>query len=433
MPYSFTQIEKDKSRIIAFVFFFLILFYFVTIWIIVLFAQNYIFFVPNPTLYDQKIAMLSVKTSVYVFLFAFGVALIHWYFSVNGIIERTLQVLGAQPVNTRDSYHQMFQNIVEEVSIATGGRKIEAVVIPIHAMNAFALEDFNGRAVIGVTEGLLSRLTRAQIEAVVGHEAAHVVSGDCLATTVTSAMGELYNGMLQFIASIVRGERRGSRYNSRSDARVLVFLWVVYLLLSLTKFLSLLLRMFISRECEFRADAVAVRLTRDPLSLAEALYAISHRWRGSGLPAEAMEAIFIINPKFSLMDESENFLSNLFSTHPPVKSRLGILLDLAKAAEENLALSLERIKHRPKQFIPEIAPFTEKILHWNLYRDGQWIGPFDAHQVMNFNWVKPETWVQPAGGKVIPAYEDPVIANFFKKAGFKGSTTEECPLPYVFS
>ena len=60
---------------------------------------------------------------------------------------------------------------MDEVSIAIGGRPIEAMVIRSASMNAFALEDFSGRAIIGITEGLLSRLNRAPIEAVVAHEA----------------------------------------------------------------------------------------------------------------------------------------------------------------------------------------------------------------------------------------------------------------------
>src|SRR6185503_11744032 len=146
----------------------------------------------------------------------------------------------------------------------------------------FALSDFQGRHVIGTTEGVLSRLSRAQIEAIVGHEAAHVVSGDCLATTVTSSLFELYSGLLKGMELMFRGSGRSSYRSSRSSGRggggIVAIIIVVYLLLLITKFLGYLLRMFISRQREYRADAIAVRLTRDPLSLAEALYAIGYHW-----------------------------------------------------------------------------------------------------------------------------------------------------------
>ena len=173
--------------------------------------------------------------------------------------------------------------------MATGGRKIEGMVIPTSAMNAFALMDFEGRSVIGVTEGLLARLTRAQLEAVVGHEAAHIVSGDCLATTVTTSLFALYSGLLKGLESVFRA----TRSSSRRGGGVLALLIAVYVLLWISRGMSHLARMFVSRQREYRADAIAARLTRDPLSPAEALYTIAYRWRGAGLAAEELESIFM--------------------------------------------------------------------------------------------------------------------------------------------
>jgi len=64
-------------------------------------------------------------------------------------------------------------------------------VIPTLSMNALSAADLKGNAVIAITEGLLSRLTRPQIEAVIAHEAHHILSGDCLETTVAQACWHL--------------------------------------------------------------------------------------------------------------------------------------------------------------------------------------------------------------------------------------------------
>ena len=208
---------------------------------------------------------------------------------------------------------------------------MDPVVIPTMAINAFAVSDFSGRAVIGVTEGMLARLTRAQLEAVVGHEAAHIVTGDCLATTVTSSLFELYSGMLRGFEALFRGgglgRRRYSSAEFRGGAQGAVFVILIYVLLMITKLLSQMVRLFISRQREYRADAIAVRLTRDPLSLAEALYAISYRWRGAGLPAQELEAIFTVNPVYSALDEQKGLWADMFSTHPPVADRIKVLLN----------------------------------------------------------------------------------------------------------
>jgi Zn-dependent protease with chaperone function len=84
----------------------------------------------------------------------------------------------------------MLINIMEEIHVVTGNRrKMQCFVIPSLSMNALAAADLRGEAAIGITEGLLSRLTRPQLEAVIAHEAHHVLSGDCLETDATSIFG----------------------------------------------------------------------------------------------------------------------------------------------------------------------------------------------------------------------------------------------------
>ena len=359
MPYSFTQIEKDKSQSIGFVFSFLVFFYFLTGWCISVILKNYLLWAAVDRYSENQqypLSLLTIPEALTTLMIAFFIGAAHWLFSIQDIIPKMIKVLGAEPLNPNDSYHQMLQNIIDEVSVATGGKKIEGVVVPTMAMNAFALADFKGGAVIGVTEGLLSRLNRAQIEAVVGHEAAHIVSGDCLSTTVTTSIFALYNGLLNGLSMIMRGRR----YSSRRGGGILVIVLLIFLVLSITRFLSLMVRMFISREREFRADAVSVRLTRDPLSLAQALYNISHRWRGAGMSGEDFEAIFIVNPKYSFLDEGEGFFADLFSTHPPVEKRLHVLLDLAKTDMQSLESSYQQNLLKPKETIPERTGFADE-------------------------------------------------------------------------
>ncbi len=369
MPYSFTQIEQDKTRTIGFVFAFLILFYFFSALGVILIAKNY--FLLQMTERDYAFAPkgLAFHEMFYILVGAGIAAAIHWLVTVSGLVPKILKVLGAEPINPKDTYHQMFKNICDEVAVATGGKKIEPVVVPVLAMNAFALADFEGRSVIGVTEGLLSRLSRPQIEAVVGHEAAHIVSGDCLSTTVTSSIFAMYNGILDGISKVMRSENR-SYSSRRGGGGIFLFLGVIYLFLSVTKVLSFLVKMFVSREREFRADAVAVRLTRDPLSLAEALYGISRRWRGGGLASEDMDAIFIMNPQFSRLDESNGFFADLFSTHPPVQKRLEVLLDMAKTDVKELEANFQKRENRPRSVGGDAQPAYQDAEIQNILNKG---------------------------------------------------------------
>ena len=162
MPFSFIEIETRKRRNIFFLFATLVLFYYAGILLLYAAAQLEGFFSigrhVSPLVYFPPL-----PTTIILFIAATTIALIHWLSSIYNMINRILYVLDARPLDLADRYHQMFQNIVDEVSIATGGKRIEPFVITSHYQNAFALSDFSGRAVIALTEGLLIKLNRRQI------------------------------------------------------------------------------------------------------------------------------------------------------------------------------------------------------------------------------------------------------------------------------
>lgn len=455
MPYSFTEIEKDKSQTIRYVFAFLILFYFVSIWVLALIVINFVSYQQNPyTTFGTQSYHFIWPTFLQIFqilLVSLVVAVGHWFISISNLINKLLKVLNARALDAQDTYHQRFQNLLEEVSVATGGRSFEGVVIPVMAMNAFALEDFKGRAVIGVTEGLLARLSRAQLETVIGHEAAHIVSGDCLATTITSSLFELINGVLkgfELMFSSTSSRRTRYRSSGRGGGGAVILLMLIYVAMVIIRFVGQLLRMFISRQREFRADAIAVRLTRDPLSLAEALYAMGFYWRGSGLTLQEMAPIFFINPKPSLSDEREGFMSNLFSTHPPMERRLDVLLSLAHADVATMVKNIEAQTNRPRHILADDVEVLEEA-RWMAHHEGAWQGPFDMAQLCGLSWLGSHTWTQRLGGerKVQPAYKDQCVregleARLSSKGGhqcprcsvslqelsYEGTTIEQCPM-----
>ncbi len=345
MPYSFIEIEKQKNWVIGIVFVFLVIFYFLIaelIWLVTKF-----FFILEAEIFEIR-SFLSVTEAVIVLFIALFIALIHWHFSIKDSLSRILNLLGAVEPDPKDSYHQIFKNIVEEVSVATGGSHISCCIVPHSGLNAFAISDFSRKAVIGVTEGLLAKLNRSQLEAVIAHEAAHIASGDSLLTTITCSLFGVYSGLFEVV-------KRGISHTRRAG-RGVIFLFIIYIILSITQFINILLNMFLSRQKEYRADAISVKLTRNPISLAEALYIISRGWRGVGEISNSISPIFIMSPDYNNLEEREGFVSDLFSTHPPTEKRLGILLDMAHS---NILMLKEGI--RPKQKVPiETYHFVKK-------------------------------------------------------------------------
>lgn len=418
MPYSFTEVEKAKSWIIGLVFFILILIYFAAAWAVASVFKIFYLKTTHP--------FLTPGESLLVLLIALAAGLIHWYFSIQNLISKILTSLGAKDLDPGDGYHQMFQNILEEVSVACGGKKVEGVVIPTSSLNAFAVSDYSGRNVIGITEGLLARLKRHQLEAVVGHEMAHIVSGDSLTTTVICSLFGLYQEILNVIRRGLAESNR-IRTSSRQGGFPLV-IGIVYIILAIVVGLSNLLKMFISRQREYRADAVAIRLTRDPLGLAEALYIISRNWRGTGIRGEGLAPLFILNPQYHTLDESEGLFPALFSTHPPIKTRIDIALNIAHAGPAELDNALKK-KIKPvveKEEAPLVLAKEKK--NWLIYRDGKWEGPWPIENISALNFLRPDTWVKEAQSQEIkPAYQDEDLRNVFQKTATPGLSALPCP------
>jgi len=405
MPFSFIDIEEKKTRLIGFLLFFIISFYFVTAYLILLVLKNSVL----ASFYEGQrgLGWPTGKETLAAFGIALLIGLIHWSSSTSNLIRRMSLAVGARGVDEKDTYHQMFKNVVDEVSVAIGGRPIRSLVVPTVACNAFALEDFAGRAVIGVTEGLLTRLNRAQLEAVVGHEAGHIVNGDCLSTTVTCSLAELYEEALSKVS-------KGFRHSRGRGGIVILMLMFV---MGTMKLLSALLRYFISRQKEYRADATSVRLTRDPLSLAEALYLISRNWRGMGAEGEYLESIFIMSPRPGYFDERQGAAANWFSTHPPIQERIRILADMGHCDPKTLEENLKKFQWVSPVAKPIVSAEEDKTAEkkWMVFnKEQKWEGPFGLEELRKLTFLTPDSWICPHGEQSVRhAYEHEALMPLF--------------------
>lgn len=218
----------------------------------------------------------------------------------------------------------VLHNVVEEIAIAGGLPKPAVHVVESDALNAFATGFHSDRAAVAVTRGLLNRLNREELQGVVAHEMAHVGNGDVrLAVAVAMIVG-----LISILSDLLRNTIRpgvGSSSRSRKGGGGLVAIVMVVwiLVIVLAPICALLVRMTISREREYLADATAARLTRNPVGLASALAKIAENPRIEKAPA-ALEHVWIESPARAYDDRS----SALFSTHPPTAARIKRLLDL---------------------------------------------------------------------------------------------------------
>lgn len=197
-------------------------------------------------------------------------------------------------------------------------------IIEDTAMNAFTTGRDPNHAVICATTGLLSRLTKSEIEAVVGHEISHIKNYDMRLMTVVVIMV----GLITLLADwFLRGS---SFFNIRKRDREkntqihLFFLVLAVVLVLLSPFIANLIKLAISRRREFLADAGSAMLTRNPNSLITALKKLSADKEPLEAANKATAHLFIINPLKNL-HKGVGWFSSLFNTHPPIEARIQAL------------------------------------------------------------------------------------------------------------
>ena len=215
-------------------------------------------------------------------------------------------------------------NIVEGLSIAAGIPKPRVYLIPEQAPNAFATGRNPEHSSVAVTEGLLATMNRVELEGVIGHELSHVVDRDILVGTVVATLvGAVVLTSEFFMRSWWWGGVRGRRGGDRSGGGVEAIIFAVGLvLLVLAPIIGQIVRLAVSRQREFLADAQGALLTRYPPGLASALRKIG---AASGIPmrsANNATAHLWLNQPSRIQGEGMGPLEKLFSTHPPIEERI---------------------------------------------------------------------------------------------------------------
>ena len=411
----FWDIEKEKTWRIYALFAFLLLLYLITVFITWLMIRSLIYL--RLAMYNINTPFRIITSDTWIILvIATIAAVIHWYYSNTKVVDRILSLLGAKTPDKYDKYHHIFQNVVDEIETSAGGLKVERYILPNGAMNAFALADLSGSKVIGITEGLLSRLSRDELQSVVAHEMVHIVSHDCLQTTMACSLFSIYSEALSQLGRVLSraGTSSSSFFAGTRSSNTLayaIFTIPILFVLFVMDIMSQFLNMFISREREYRADASAVKLTRNPISLASALYKIGTHWRGAGYGGERLSPIFIMSPQFNQLDENEGLVATLFSTHPPLAKRLQIILNLAHA---DLAQITEHLQKNEK--IKTETEIRKTEIKFIAEHDNKWSGPFTVVQLMTLEWLAPETKLRLEGNdEIIKANGIPFLTAFFQK------------------
>jgi heat shock protein HtpX len=177
--------------------------------------------------------------------------------------------------------------------------------------NAFATGAFKNSALVAVSTGLLQGMTREEVEAVIGHEIAHVANGDMV--TMALIQGVM-NTFVVFLSRVIGYAvdsflRKGDSENTGPGIGYMITTIVLDILLG---FLAAIIVAWFSRQREFRADAGAAQLMNRKQPMINALARL-----GGMTPGEL--------PKSMAAMGIAGGIGKLFSTHPPIEERISAL------------------------------------------------------------------------------------------------------------
>jgi Zn-dependent protease with chaperone function len=251
--------------------------------------------------------------------------LYHLWSLSRGGAEGLARSLGGEPLPLQalTEGDQRLRNVVEEMAIAAGLPVPTLYVLRGEpGINAFAAGFAPDRAVVAVTEGCLTQLTRDELQGVIGHELSHVQNGDMRLNLRLLALA----GGLSALALVGRvmldlGSSRGRSRDKGSGPVVLIGLGVL-VAGAAGAFFARLIRAAVARQREYLADAASAQFTRNPAALAGALGKISSG--GSALASP-------MAPEASHLLFAEGRVRSWLADHPPPESRIRRLLALGES------------------------------------------------------------------------------------------------------
>ncbi len=231
------------------------------------------------------------------------------YFGSQAMID---MMTGARKVE-RKSEPDLY-NLLENLAISRGLRTPTLRVIDNDSLNAFATGLHEGQYSITVTRGLVTALTRDEMEAVLAHELTHVINKDVRTMVIAS----IFAGIISVIAEMVFRALLYSRGGRRDNKNALPLILIGLAFAAVGFALAIVIRMMLSRTREFVADAGAVELTKNPDAMISALRKVEGRSSLKG--PDELQQLFLDNQPDGVG------LEGLFASHPPIQKRIDALV-----------------------------------------------------------------------------------------------------------
>lgn len=259
----------------------------------------------------------TIRIALFSIVVATAVGVLMYYVSTATV----LMVTGGHEVT--GSEEPELYRIVENLAIGSGLPMPKVWVIEDSAPNAFATGREPDRAYVAATRGLIDKLDKNELEAVMAHEMSHVGNYDIRIMTVVAVTV----GLIALIADLMlrftwfgAGSRSGNK-DKGGGAIGMIIMAAALVLVILSPIVASVIKFALSRQREYLADSSGALLCRNPGALADALEKISQDPEPLEAANKATAHMYIENP----LKEHSSFMNGLFATHPPVEERIKIL------------------------------------------------------------------------------------------------------------
>jgi heat shock protein HtpX len=241
--------------------------------------------------------------------FAMGAVIAVLYASFSYFLgDRALLALsGARPVSREENPY--LYNLVEGLAIAAQIPAPKLYMMEDASLNAFATGRDPQHSAIVVTRGLAEKMNRAELEGVVAHEMSHIGNYDIRYMLITVVMV----GLIGFMGEIIlRSLFFGGGRRDRGGGMLMLLGLVLAIL---TPIIAILVKLAVSREREYLADATAAKLTRYPDGLRNALIKIRDHYQPTKAATDTTASLYFADP-------IGKKLTGLLATHPPIEDRI---------------------------------------------------------------------------------------------------------------